>query len=293
VKTTHDPELEQFKCTIDLVDYAKKAGYDPRPFDVGTGLTLLDHPNGDRMIVARTRSGEWIYAGARDYTPRRPGESPGDALARLRLHVRRTTDQGTIVEFAQSRQRTSYWTELPLERVRERLREFQRPVPALDLERVQRPPAHATHRERSLAPVQGGHQADGQPLSGEEAARRVNSELNRRRYDWTPPPPNGPKETQVDERLRRWREAQASIDLKVRGPREAAAPARSPAAVPPPGRDAKGPSLPDRPPIDRNESLGQKKNAELNRRRYDWTPAPAGVDALVREPRNRSPDRGR
>jgi hypothetical protein len=258
----HDPELEEFKRSIDLVEYAKKAGYQPRPFDVGTGLTLLDHPNGDRMIVAKTRSGEWIYAGARDYSPpRHPGESPGDALARLRLHIRRTRDQGTIVEFAQSRQRTSYWTELPLDRVRERLREFQRPVPALDLERVQRPTAHATHRERSIAPLQDGHQADRQPLSGEGAARRVNPELNRRRYDWTPLPPNGPKETQVDERLRRWREAQASIDLKVRGPREVAAPARSPAAVPPLGRDGKGPSLPDRPPTDRNESLGQQKNS--------------------------------
>ena len=50
----------------------------------------------------------------------------------------------------------------------------------------------------------------------------------------------------MDERLRRWREAQAAIDLKVRGAREGAGPAPSPAdaAAPPRARDAKGISAP-------------------------------------------------
>jgi hypothetical protein len=52
---THDPELEEFKRTIDLVEYAKKTGYEPRPNDGALGLTVLDHPNGDRVVVAASR----------------------------------------------------------------------------------------------------------------------------------------------------------------------------------------------------------------------------------------------
>jgi hypothetical protein len=289
----HDPELEQFKRTIDLVDYAKKTGYQARPHELSHGLTVLDHPSRDPIVVARSPSAGWIYASVADYEPRSQSESAEHATARLRESIRRATDKGTIVEFVQNHDWTARPGELPLEHVRERLREFRRAVPALDLEAMARPPAHPTHREQSIAPLEGRHQAEGQPLPGEGTARRVNPELNRRRYDWTPLPPNAPKETQLDERLRRWREAQASVDLKVRGPGEVAAPARSPAAVPPLGRDAKGPSLPDRPPTDRNESLGQKKNSELNRRRYDWTPAAPSLEAIKRVTPGRSTDRDR
>jgi len=54
--TPYDPELEHFKRSIDLAEYAKKAGYEPSPMDAGLGvrLTLLDHPSGDRVAVAQS-----------------------------------------------------------------------------------------------------------------------------------------------------------------------------------------------------------------------------------------------
>jgi len=291
--TRHDPELEQFKRTIDLVDYAKKAGYEPRPNDGAHGLTVLDHPNRDRIVIARSPSGPWIYASVTDYAPRAPAEPAEQALSRLRHCIDRAKDKGSIVEFVQQRDWTARRGEVPLEHARERLREFRATGRPLDFEGALRPPPYASGHERSADPPRDG-QGPGAPVApGEVIARRSNPDLNQRRYDWSPPVPNAPRETEVDQRLRRWREAQAAVDLKVRGPGEGAGPAASPAAVPPPARDGKGQSFPDKPPTDRSESLGQKKNSELNRRRYDWTPAPAGVDPLVQATRSRSPDRGR
>jgi hypothetical protein len=291
--TRHDPELEPFKRSIDLVEYAKKTGYEPRPNDGAHGLTVLDHPNRDRIVVARSPSGPWIYASVTDYEPRAPGEPAEHALSRLRHCIDRAKDKGSIADFVQQRDWTARRGEVPLDHARERLREFLATGRPLDFEGALRPPPYASGRERSADPARDGPRPDAPVAPGEVIARRRNPELHQRRYDGSPPVPNAPHETEVDERLRRWREAQAAVDLKVRGPGEGAGPAGSPAAVPPPARDGKGQSLPDNPPTDRSESLGQKKNSELNRRRYDWTPAPVGVDPLVRAPRSRSPDRGR
>ncbi|HTB74303.1 MAG TPA: hypothetical protein VK762_13720, partial [Polyangiaceae bacterium] len=70
----HDPELELFKRAIDLPDYAKRAGYELRPQDGAPGLTVLDHPNRDRIVVGQHPNGPWIYASVPDYTLRAPGE---------------------------------------------------------------------------------------------------------------------------------------------------------------------------------------------------------------------------
>jgi len=293
--TRHDPELEQFKRTVDLVDYAKKAGYQPRPQDGASGLTVLDHPNRDRIVVARSPGGPWIYASVTDYAPRAPAEPAEQALSRLRHAIDGAKDKGSIVEFVQQRDWTARRDEVPLEHARERLREFRATGRPLDFEGALRPPPYASGHERLADPARDGQGPGAEVAPGEVIARRSNPELHQRRYDWSAPVPNAPRETEVDQRLRRWREAQAAIDLKVRGPREVAGPGRSPAgtAVPPVARDAKGPPLPERPPADQNKSPGQQKNSELNRRRYDWTPAPVGVDPLVRATRSRSPDRGR
>jgi hypothetical protein len=96
----------------------------------------------------------------------------------------------------------------------------------------------------------------------------------------------------VDQRRRRWREAQAAIDGKIRAALETSEPTRSPAVAAVPAA-AKGPSLAGPPAVDRSESLGQKKASELNRRRYDWTPAPSGREAIPRGSRGRSTDRDR
>src|SRR5882672_6419344 len=114
-----DPELEQYKRTIDLLVYAKTAGYEPRPRDGAPGLTVLDHPNRDRIVVARSPSGPWIYASVPDYAPRAPGEPATDALSRLRQCIDRAKDRGSIVEFVQPRDgrapRGDVWRELARE----------------------------------------------------------------------------------------------------------------------------------------------------------------------------------
>jgi hypothetical protein len=124
--TPHDPELEQFKRSIDLVEYAKKEGYEPSPLSAGPGvrLLLLDHPSGDRVVVAQRPSGDWIYAAVPGYAPRVAGESAEHALARLRASVDRSTDKGSIVQFVQRREGKAREGHLALERVREHLREF-------------------------------------------------------------------------------------------------------------------------------------------------------------------------
>lgn len=291
--TRHDPELEQFKRSIDLVAYAKKAGYEPRPDDGAHGLTVLDHPNRDRIVVARIPSGPWIYASVTDYAPRAPGEPAEQALARLRHSIDRANDGGSIVEFVQQRDWTARRGEVPIDLARERLREFRATGRPLDFEGPLRPPPYTSGRERSADPARDGPRTGAEVAPGEGIARRNGPELHQRRYDGAPPVPNAPHETEVDARLRRWREAQAAVDLKVRGPGEAAGPAGSPAAVAPLVRDGKGQPLPDKPSTDRSESLGPMKNSELHRRRYDWTPTSAGVDPLGRATRSRTPDRGR
>jgi len=277
---THDPELEQFKRTVDLVDYARRTGYELRPNDGAVGLAVLDHPNRDRIVVGRHPDGPWIYASVPDYALRPPGEPAAHALSRLRHCIDRATDRGTIVEFVQQRDWTARRAEVPLDLVRERLREFRATGVPLDFEGPLRAPASAEGRERFARP------------SGEVARPTSPSEINQRRYDWSPPVSGAPRETEVEERRRRWREAQAAVDRQIDAAREVAA-ARQLAGAPSPARDASGRPAPDRSRTERGESLAPKNKSELERRRYDWNPAPPGADPLVRPARNRGPDRDR
>jgi hypothetical protein len=280
----HDPELEYFKRSVDLADYAKRAGYEPRPHDGAAGLTVLDHPNRDRIVVGQHTNGVWVYASVPDYALRAPGEPEANALARLRHSIDRSADKGSIVEFIRQRDPRTIEREVPLETVRARLRSFAVVGLQLDFEGALAPPPYPRSRDRTVE--RGGDSSLPDRSVGSQ------SELNRRRYDWSPPIENGPRETEVDQRLRRWKEAQAALDVRVRGRGEVVGPTRSPAtaATSSPARDATNSIS---PATDRDESARQRKNSELNRRRYDWTPAPEGLDALLRAPRGRNPDRGR
>ena len=120
----HDPELERFKRTVDLADYAKRAGYEPRPQDGAPGLTVLDHQNSDRIVVGKHPNGQWVYASVPDYVLRSPGEPANEALSRLRSAIGRSQDKGTIVEFIQQRDPRTLERVVPLETVRARLRSF-------------------------------------------------------------------------------------------------------------------------------------------------------------------------
>jgi hypothetical protein len=272
----HDPELEHFKRNVDLADYAKRAGYEPRPHDGAAGLAVLDHSNGDRIVVARSPLGQWIYASVPDYAPRGAGEPEADALARLRHSIGRSADKGSIVEFVQQRDPRTLEREVPLETVRGRLRSFGLVGLPLDFEGALAPPPYPRGRERTVE--RGGDSLPPERSVGSQ------SELNRRRYDWSPPIENGPRETEVERRLREWREAQAAIDRKQRAGREVQSPA-PPAPQPIPLSRNPGRSIPGQSPADRTAPTVSPGKSELGRRRYDWTPAPADLDAFLRGPR--------
>jgi hypothetical protein len=268
----HDPELELFKHAVDLVDYAKRAGYALRPQDGAPGLTVLDHPNRDRIVVGQHPNGLWVYASVPDYTLRAPGEPAAEALARLRSAIDRSQDKGTIVEFVQQRDPLARRGDVPLDQVRDRLRTFRATGLPLDFEGALSPPPYPRGRELAI-------ERDAVPSGGSVG---LQSELNRRRYDWSPPVENGPRETEVERRLREWREAQAAIDRRQRVPdvQPTAPPAPRPAPLP----RAPGQQIPERPPVDRGATVASPGKSELGRRRYDWTPLPPGLDALIRGP---------
>jgi len=220
---TLDPELEQLKRSVDMIEYAKQAGYRTKEHHSSHGLTVMEHPKEDRIVVARASGGEWIYAKVPDYRPKGLDEKPDEAVARLRGAIVRSRDKGSIVELVQSRDLIARHTEVPLDRVREHLRDFQ--------------------------------------LTGV--------------LERTP---------EVEQRLRRWREAQATIDARLRGSPEVAP--RTPSAGP-----AISPPVPA--PVDRPNTMGPKSQSDLHRRRYDWTPTPQAVEAILRGLPKGSPDRGR
>src|SRR5277367_4357991 len=130
----HDPELELFKRTVDLADYAKRAGYELRPQDGAPGLTVLDHPNRDRIVVGQHPNGPWVYASVPDYAPRAASEPAEHALARLRSAIHRSPDTGTVVEFVQQRDPWARRGDVPLDQVRDRLRSFRATRLPLDFE---------------------------------------------------------------------------------------------------------------------------------------------------------------
>ena len=275
----HDPELELFKRSVNLADYAKRAGYQVRPEDGAPGLAVLDHPNRDRIVVGQHPNGPWIYASVPDYTLRASGEPAEQALARLRGAIDRSREKGTIVEFVQQRDPLARRGEVALDQVRDCLRGFRATGLPLDFEGALRPPPYPGGGERAL-------ERDGERLpSGGSIGS--NPELNRRRYDWAPPVEGGPRETEVERRLRQWREAQAAIEMRQRAAREVRShtpPAPQP--VPPP--TAPGRSIADRTLTDRGAAIGSPGKSELGRRRYDWSPAPTSLDAETRQQRRRA-----
>ena len=183
----HDSELEHFKRTIDLVEYAKKTGYEVRAIDVPKDVVFLQHPNRDRIVVAQRPNGAWIYASVTDYEPRSAAESPESAARRLRDCIERARDKGSIVEFVQARDWTARRGEVPLERVCERLRTYRDSGLPLDFEGPLHPP------------------------------RIDKRELNQRGYDGTAAP-IAPPEAEVEQRLRRWNAAERSL-VEHRRPR--------------------------------------------------------------------------
>jgi hypothetical protein len=282
-----DLELEALQRSIHLADYARSVGYEPRPRDSTPGVTVLEHPQtGDCIAVARAESGQWIFASLPYYTPR-GGEEPADrSRERLRDCIVRTPDQGWVVEFVQHCERVSGRPEPSVDEVRGHLRAWQ------EAERGGIPAAPT--------PLRGGtppHKSEVHaPSAAEPALARAtrNASLNRRIGDWFPSPaPLIPNETEVQERLRRWQEAQRAIDLKLGRPAEHASPRPAPSI----GANSRGvdtglPSaeLAGNPVGAPSRDLARRA---LGQRRYDWSPPVDMPSPLGRTVRDRGSDRGR
>jgi len=290
-----DPELEEFKRRIDLVEYARKSGYEVHPSESNERLTFLEHPHGDRIVVARNPSGQWIYASVNDYEPRSANESPQHALQRLRDSIARTMEKGTIVEFVQHRDYTVALPPVSLEVVRERLRAYTEAGLAFN---VAWPRHQDGDREAryTRAAREAVRPASERAVATETSSNRAgfplgqNPELGRRRYDWMPSPA-APPETEVEQRLRRWREAQEIIDQAIF--RRAHARSDEQLLVCSPVARPAGKSLGSVEGNADGKSGSSKEKSELGRRRYDWTPQPKGIGAISRAPRDRNQDRGR
>jgi hypothetical protein len=189
-----DPELQSFPYRIDLIAFAKHTGYELQARAGGDGLTLLEHPNRDRIVVARCPDGAWIYASANRHDPRGPDETPGEAARRLRDCIARTSDKGTIVEFVQARDWTARTQLVSLECVRERLRDYVREGMPLDFHGALCPPTGLPERSRRILQNSGGitHPSPGQALRQPNALdpckEQLTKLLEQPRSDTTAPP---------------------------------------------------------------------------------------------------------
>jgi hypothetical protein len=290
-----DPELEEFKRAIDLVEYAKKTGYEIRPSESNGRLTFLEHPQGDRIVVARDPSRQWIYASVKDYEPRQSNESPDQALQRLRGCIERAKDKGSIVEFVQHRDLAVERGGPSLEAVRERLRAYREPDLAFNLAAASpqesgREPRYPHAARETVETAREPVVSAERPSSRAEAGSRPNSDLTKRRYDWSPPPPVLPPETEVEQRLRRWREAQHSMGQRLSRPAAPIGRDGPPGTAPAVERRADQP-LAQSPPRDRQVAPAEKN--PFAKRRYEWTPLSEADAAILRRLRDRNQDRGR
>lgn len=77
-------ELESFKITINLSEYAAGQGYELDRKESSRNCATMRHPDGDKIIISRGMDGHWIYFSVRD-----------DA------------DHGTIIDFVQKRRAVS------------------------------------------------------------------------------------------------------------------------------------------------------------------------------------------
>ena len=86
-------EIEAFKTEIDLRQVASSLGYELNERRSSVGSVVMDHPNGDRILVAVAADGHWICCSVRDHTDagsvidlwqRRQGGTLGDVRKCLR-----------------------------------------------------------------------------------------------------------------------------------------------------------------------------------------------------------------
>ena len=73
-------ELEKFKIDINLTEFAAARGYTLDRRESSRNSAIMRHPDGDKIIIAKAESGDWVYFSIRD-----------------------DRDNGTIIDFLQHR----------------------------------------------------------------------------------------------------------------------------------------------------------------------------------------------
>lgn len=59
-------ELERFKTTINLTEYATSQGYQLDKRASSRNSVVMRHPAGDKVVIARGEDQHWIYFSVRD-----------------------------------------------------------------------------------------------------------------------------------------------------------------------------------------------------------------------------------
>ena len=73
-------ELDRFKTSINLTEFAASRGYALDRRESSRASAVMRHPNGDKIVIAQSEGGNWIYFSIRD-----------------------DRDNGTIIDFLQDR----------------------------------------------------------------------------------------------------------------------------------------------------------------------------------------------
>jgi hypothetical protein len=259
-----DLELDALQRSVDLARYARSMGYEDRPRDNISGVTVLEHSRShDRIAVAQFAQGG-IYARITDYHPRGPDESDDRARLRLRDCIARSPETGTVVDWVQHREREAGRPDLTPGQLREYLRTWQQV-------------------QRALEPAGPGLRIS------------PHQPLDRRLVDWVPAPsPSSSSEFQVPDRIRRWEETQRALDLKLaqaKGvPAFRSAPQDTPREIWPPTQQSLSKAIAGSGPHGRDGARSAQN--ELSKRRYDWS-APVGIDAGAPARRRTGPERER
>ncbi len=88
-----DDELERFKTGINLSEFAAARGYALNRRESSRNSAVMEHPNGDKLVIARQEGGAWVYFSVRDggdngtvidFIQERTGENLGQVRKTLR-----------------------------------------------------------------------------------------------------------------------------------------------------------------------------------------------------------------
>jgi len=99
-------ELEQFKREINFCLFAASYGFEIDPKKSGRSSAVLKHPNGDKLVVSKSKSGHWVYFNVHgddkgtiiDFVKERDGSNLGMTRKKLRPWIGGISVAGSLPE---------------------------------------------------------------------------------------------------------------------------------------------------------------------------------------------------